>query len=251
MSYLPTPTDNSLPLKTSGYRSLAEALDYASRGTTGCNFHNGRGELTFSMTYAELRERAIDVAHRLAGLGLQRGSRVALVADTQPDFHVMFFACQYAGLVPVPLPAAVHLGGKAAFITHLRALLRDCRAQAAYASAQFVAFLDEAVVGLDLAVSGTLENFLALEPADTLPEPPQPEDLAYLQYTSGSTRFPRGTDHAAGGTVKPGRDPAVRSPDPAWRPLLLVAAVLSRHGAGRTDPRPGGVAAVGGLSRHS
>jgi len=180
-------------LKTSGYRSLAEALDYASRGTTGCNFHNGRGELTFSMTYAELRERAIDVAHRLAGLGLQRGSRVALVADTQPDFHVMFFACQYAGLVPVPLPAAVHLGGKAAFITHLRALLRDCRAQAAYASAQFVAFLDEAVVGLDLAVSGTLENFLALEPADTLPEPPQPEDLAYLQYTSGSTRFPRGT----------------------------------------------------------
>ena len=193
MSYLPTPTDNSLPLKTSGYRSLAEALDYASRGTTGCNFHNGRGELTFSMTYAELRERAIDVAHRLAGLGLQRGSRVALVADTQPDFHVMFFACQYAGLVPVPLPAAVHLGGKAAFITHLRALLRDCRAQAAYASAQFVAFLDEAVVGLDLAVSGTLENFLALEPADTLPEPPQPEDLAYLQYTSGSTRFPRGT----------------------------------------------------------
>ena len=193
MSYLPTPTDNSLPLKTSGYRSLAEALDYASRGTTGCNFHNGRGELTFSMTYAELRERAIDVAHRLAGLGLQRGSRVALVADTQPDFHVMFFACQYAGLVPVPLPAAVHLGGKAAFITHLRALLRDCRAQAAYASAQFVAFLDEAVVGLDLAVSGTLENFLTLEPADTLPEPPQPEDLAYLQYTSGSTRFPRGT----------------------------------------------------------
>jgi len=193
LSYLPTPTDNSLPLKTSGYRSLAEALDYASRGTTGCNFHNGRGELTFSMTYAELRERAIDVAHRLAGLGLQRGSRVALVADTQPDFHVMFFACQYAGLVPVPLPAAVHLGGKAAFITHLRALLRDCRAQAAYASAQFVAFLDEAVVGLDLAVSGTLENFLALEPADTLPEPPQPEDLAYLQYTSGSTRFPRGT----------------------------------------------------------
>ncbi len=193
MSHLPTPTDNSLPLKTSGYRSLAEALDYAAGGTTGCNFHNGRGELTFSMTYAELRERAIEVAYRLNGLGLQRGSRVALVADTQPDFHVMFFACQYAGLVPVPLPAAVHLGGKAAFITHLRTLLRDCRAQAAYASSQFVSFLDEAVIDLNLAVSGTLDNFLALEPAATLPEPPQPEDLAYLQYTSGSTRFPRGT----------------------------------------------------------
>ena len=193
LSHLPTPTENSLPLKTSGYRSLADALDYAARGTTGCNFHNGRGELTVAMTYQELRERALDVALRLTGLGLERGSRIALVADTPPDFHVMFFACQYAGLVPVPLPAAVHLGGKSAFIKHLRALLRDCRAQAAYASEAFVPFLDEAVVGVELAVSGTIENFLALEPADALPEPPRPDELAYLQYTSGSTRFPRGT----------------------------------------------------------
>jgi len=193
LSHLPTPTNNSLPLKTSGYNSLAEALDYAARGTTGCNFHDGRGELIAVMTYTELRERAREIALRLAGLGLPRGSRIALVADTQPDFHVMFFACQYAGLVPVPLPAAVHLGGKSAFVKHLRALLEDCHASAAYASDDFVGFLDEAVVGLDLAVSGTLENFRDLPAAASLPEPPRPDELAYLQYTSGSTRFPRGT----------------------------------------------------------
>ena len=193
MSHLPTPTNNSLPLKTSGYRSLAEALDYAAKGTTGCNFHNGRGELTAVLSYTQLRARALEIAVRLAGLELPRGSRVALVADTQPDFHVMFFACQYAGLVPVPLPAAVHLGGKSAFVHHLRALLQDCRAQAAYASSDFASFLDEAVQGLDLSVSGTLEAFQALEPATDLPEPPSPDELAYLQYTSGSTRFPRGT----------------------------------------------------------
>ena len=193
MNHLPTPTNNSLPLKTSGYRSLAEALDYAAKGTTGCNFHNGRGELTAVMTYSELRERARDIAARLASLDLPRGSRVALVADTQPDFHVMFFACQYAGLVPVPLPAAVHLGGKNAFVQHLRALLQDCGAQAAYASSAFASFLDEAVKGLGLAVSGTLEAFRSLSPAAKLPQPPAPDELAYLQYTSGSTRFPRGT----------------------------------------------------------
>jgi len=193
LNHLPTPTNNSLPLKTSGYRSLAEALDYAAKGTTGCNFHNGRGELTAVLSYTQLRERALEIAVRLAGLELPRGSRVALVADTQPDFHVMFFACQYAGLVPVPLPAAVHLGGKSAFVHHLRALLQDCRAQAAYASSDFASFLDEAVEGLDLSVSGTLEAFQALEPAIELPEPPSPDELAYLQYTSGSTRFPRGT----------------------------------------------------------
>jgi len=193
LSILPTPTNNSLPLKTSGYQSLAEALDYAARGTTGCNFYNGRGHLVEALSYAELRSSALQLAKRLTGLGLKRGSRIALVADTHPGFHKMFFACQYAGLVPVPLPAAVHLGGKKAFIEHLRALLIDCEAQAAYASEEFVSFLDEAVTGMNLAASGTLSTFDALPATDHLPEPPQAHELAYLQYTSGSTRFPRGT----------------------------------------------------------
>ncbi len=189
----PTPTNNSLPLKTTGYRSLAEALDYAAKGTTGCNFYSGRGSLSTVLTYSELREQAIDLAHRLHGLGLKRGSTVALVADTHPHFLVLFFACQYASLVPVPLPAAVHLGGREAFVAHLRAMLQDCRASAAFAPESFAGFLSEASEGLDLEVSGTLEAFQALEPAAELPAPPQPEELAYLQYTSGSTRFPRGT----------------------------------------------------------
>ena len=189
----PTPTDNSLPLKTSGYRSLAEALDYASRGTTGCNFYNGRGDLTRVMPYSELRLRATELAHRLHGMGLARGSRVALVADTHPDFLILFFACQYAALIPVPLPAAVHLGGREAFVAHLRAMLLDCQAQAAFAPESFAGFLNEAAAGLELKVSGPLDAFSALPPAETLPAPVQPDELAYLQYTSGSTRFPRGT----------------------------------------------------------
>ncbi len=189
----PTPTNNSLPLKTTGYRSLAEALDYAAQGTTGCNFYDGRGQLTRVLTYAELRRQARSLAHRLHGLNLERGSTIALVADTHPDFLVLFFACQYAGLVPVPLPAAVHLGGREAFVSHLQAMLRDCRARAAFAPDTFHSFLVEASDGLELEVSGTLEDFMALEPADNLPAPPDLEELAYLQYTSGSTRFPRGT----------------------------------------------------------
>lgn len=189
----PTPTDNSLPLKTSGYRSLAEALDYAARGATGCNFYNGRGELQRAMTYTELRAKSRDLAGRLHGMGLERGSRVALVADTDPDFLIFFFACQYAGLVPVPLPAAVHLGGREAFIAHLRAMLEDCQARAAFAPTSFAGFLDEAAAGLGLRVSGTLEAFTRLDRTETLPPPPRPDELAYLQYTSGSTRFPRGT----------------------------------------------------------
>jgi fatty-acyl-CoA synthase len=189
----PTPTQNSLPLKTSGYQSLIEALEYAASGTTGCNFYNGRGELEHVMPYASLRDRSATLALRLHKLGLPRGSSVALIADTHPDFLVFFFACQYAGLVPVPLPAAVHLGGRAAFVSHLALMLKDCRAKVAFATDDYLSFLQEAVEGLDIAHFGTIEYFLSLPQSNELPEPPSAEELAYLQYTSGSTRFPRGT----------------------------------------------------------
>jgi fatty-acyl-CoA synthase len=190
---LETPTEHCLSLRTDGFRSLAEALDYAALGGTGCNFYDGRGALATVMPYRELRADARRLAAHLHGLGLARGSRLALVADTHPDFLRMFFAAQYAGLVPVPLPAAVHLGGREAFVRHLRAMLIDCKARAAFAPEEFNGFLSDAVQDLDLRCHGTLEQFLAISPVTTLPPPPAPEELAYLQYTSGSTQFPRGT----------------------------------------------------------
>ncbi len=188
-----TPTEHQLPLKTDGFCNLADALDYAAQGDTGCNFYDGRGELRTVLPYRDLCADARRLARHLHGMGLAPGTRLALVADTHPDFLRMFFACQYAGLVPVPLPAAVHLGGREAFVQHLRALLIDCDARAAFASGDFCGFLAEAADGLDLRCHGTLAEFLALPAAASLPPPAAPEALAYLQYTSGSTRFPRGT----------------------------------------------------------
>jgi len=187
----PTPTDSAIELRSADFATLTDALDYAALGESGFNYYDRHGELATVLPYRELRARALDLARHLAPLG--RGQRLALVAHTHPDFAVMFYACQYAGLVPVPLPAAVHLGGRAAYIRHLRDLLRDCGAIAAFAPPEFVGFLNEASEGMPLAMSGTLQDFLALDRAATPPPAPAREELAYFQYTSGSTRFPRGT----------------------------------------------------------
>ena len=186
-----TATQSGIALQRANFPTLTEALDYAARGRTGFNFYDGRGELAVALPYSELRERARRLARRLQSLG--RGSRVALVAHTHPDFAVMFFACQYAALVPVPLAAAIHLGGRSAYIRHLRELIRDCGAVAAFAPSDFIGMLREAAADLPCERVGTLEDFMTLPEADELPVPPAPHDLAYLQYTSGSTRFPRGT----------------------------------------------------------
>ena len=188
----PTPTRNTLTLRFADFDTLTEALDYAASGTTGCNFHDARGELTLALSYADLRRDALDLARRFGALALPRQARVALVAETDPDFVRLFFACQYAGLVPVPLPAAVHLGGRDAYVRQLRAMLASCKASVALAPGDFAAMLQEAADEADLAFCGTPDAFRALSPAADALRPAQADELAYLQYTSGSTRFPRG-----------------------------------------------------------
>jgi fatty-acyl-CoA synthase len=136
-----TPTLNSLPLRKADFATLAEALDYAAEGETGYNFYSGGGELCEVLPYKKLCQEAIILAHRLLGLDLERGDRIALIADTDPDFLRSFYACQYAGVVPVPLPANLRLGGHKAYVEHLRRLLENCHPPAAMAPKGLLPFL--------------------------------------------------------------------------------------------------------------
>lgn len=188
----PTPTQNRLPLRRADFTCLAEALDYAAEGETGANFYAGNGRLRAVLPYRTLCAQARILARRLAALDLERGARIAVVAETSPDFLRLFFACQYAGMVPVALPALANLGGHAAYVGRLRGLLLGCGASVAIASAEFMRFLDEAAAGIDLAFVGTPEAFEELPQRNVELRPLGPTETAYLQYTSGSTSFPRG-----------------------------------------------------------
>ena len=175
---------NSTPYKVepqSKYASLAEALDAAARGDTGYHFYGARGELEHELPYRTLREEAITLARKLNSLELPRGSRMAIVADTHPLFHRYFFACQYAGLIPVPVPAALQLGGSDAYVRQLRLLLESCSASIAVAPPAYVDFLHEAAAGLKIEIAGGSEFFEALPEADTELKPLGTGETAYLQ----------------------------------------------------------------------
>jgi fatty-acyl-CoA synthase len=188
----PTPTENKLTMRTGGFATLVEALEYAAQGETGFNFYSGSGQLQDVLTYTLMKNKAQTLAGRLLALGLERGARVALIADTDPDFIIFFFACQYAGMVPVPLPAPNSLGGRLAYEALLKRLMESCRAAVAIAPKGFFKYLLEAAKGLTLRFVGTPDMFAALPEDRSVLNPSGPKDLAYIQFTSGSTRFPRG-----------------------------------------------------------
>ncbi|GAB4132077.1 MAG: fatty acyl-AMP ligase [Rhodothalassiaceae bacterium] len=188
----PTPTSDTLPRRLGDFATLPEALDYAAQGERGLNFYSARGELSERMTYAELSMRARDIAARLMGLGLEPGDRVALIAATDPEFVAFFMGCLHASILPVPLPLPTSFGGREGYVSQLRLQMRSCGARALIGPDSMAEFGDEAASGLDLLFGGSFADFHRLALKTGPVQAPKASDLAYLQYSSGSTRFPHG-----------------------------------------------------------
>lgn len=151
----------------------------------------GDGETESVLTYFELDRRARAVATRLQELGFV-GERVVLAYPSGLDFIVGFFACLYAGCVAVPT-----------YLPHRRTLDRF-RAIVADAGARLVLSTStaqhQAFARLE---DGRMHEAVPLQWLATDEVPPtlamgwepiqvRPEALAMLQYTSGSTRQPKG-----------------------------------------------------------
>jgi len=194
-----TPTLDAQPRRNADFATLGDALDYAATGQRGLNFHDPRGTLTRAYPYSELREDALANARRLMGLGLVPGDRVALIAETGPEFAAGFFGAVCAGLWPVPLPLPTSFGGREAYVEQLTVMLTS--------SDPALFLFPEDLADFCMAASErrkvkalAWENLAELPfEADLVLPRADGQDIAYLQYSSGSTRFPHGvavTHHA-------------------------------------------------------
>ena len=144
---------------------------------------------TESLTYAELDQRARAVAALLDESGA-RGERVLLLFETGLEFITSFFGCLYAGAVAVPAPPP-HPTRLGRTLPRVQAIASDSRPALALTSGPLLSMIEDAP---DLRALRWL-NVDELDPEASArwQAPPQTgDDLAYLQYTSGSTSTPKG-----------------------------------------------------------
>jgi fatty-acyl-CoA synthase len=175
--------------------TLVEALSRLPRGSTrGCRFITADGAERF-FSYEAMEHEARRRGALLASLGIAKGERVALVIPEGHEFVLSFLGVVAAGAVPVPIfPRATFKVGS----DYLDSVVHI--AEASSAKLLLVMESNRALVEparervASLARVGTIETLFAPELSALSFSPPAltPDDLCFLQFTSGSTARPKG-----------------------------------------------------------
>jgi acyl-CoA synthetase (AMP-forming)/AMP-acid ligase II len=164
-------------------RSLVDVLAIRATGEPDVVFFELYDEPT---TYGDLWTAARRYGASLAAAGVGRGDRVVILLPTCKEFFATFFGTMLLGAVPVPLYPTFGA-------TELASIVAHAEPRVAVTISWFEATVRQAQAGAPW--------LRIVEPDDlTRParEPAWPtltgEETAFLQYTSGSTGYPKGVD---------------------------------------------------------
>ncbi|QLJ06465.1 fatty acyl-AMP ligase [Streptomyces sp. NEAU-sy36] len=174
-------------------RTLPDALRLRSAkqpDETAYVFLRDGEEPESALTYRALHEAARDRAARLAAAGLS-GGRAVLLYPSGLEFIRTLLGCMYGRVAGAP----VQVPRRREAVRRLRRIADDAGTTTVLTTTAVRAEMYERFGDLPDLAGLTLLATDAPDPVPgpgVLPEPPGPEDIALLQYTSGSTGDPKG-----------------------------------------------------------
>ncbi|HEY8075986.1 MAG TPA: AMP-binding protein, partial [Labilithrix sp.] len=184
------------------FPTLTAALEAAAKAdpTLGFRFVGEEGVPGFapnasseaSFSYTALERASARYGGALQALGLRKGDRAALILPANEDFVLCFFGAMRAGIVPVPIYPPVGLGQLQGYLDNTRHIVAKSGARALVTTSQI-----KRMLGTVQAAAPSLEQVVAVEAIRESLEPLKstsigPDDIAFLQFTSGSTSRPKG-----------------------------------------------------------
>jgi fatty-acyl-CoA synthase len=197
-----TPADDQIAEGVPWAETLLDVLRHRARAdATRAHllFYDGDTQVA-PVTFGELYERASDVAQALTAQGIAPGDRVALMLPTSLEFFYCFAGALLAGAVPVPIYPPFRADRIAEYAARQSAILASAGVrllitfERVTTVARLLAPKVPTLTGVMEAAELVSEKTEPLSPG-ALPVAPatrRGSDLAFLQYTSGSTGDPKG-----------------------------------------------------------
>ncbi|MCR4281689.1 MAG: AMP-binding protein, partial [Bauldia sp.] len=191
----PTPSLPPVPAAAEA-KTLLEILDWhATRHADRLHATVLQDDQTVlgTLTYCQLLEQARAVAQGLLERDIEPGDRIALMLPTSTDFFIAFMGILCAGAIPVPIYPPTRLSQIEDHMRRQAGILQN-------AGARILVTVPEgrplaALLRRWVDTLGAVESVADLAIASAslpLPPPARPEDIALIQYTSGSTGDPKG-----------------------------------------------------------
>ncbi|OLP52979.1 siderophore biosynthesis protein [Rhizobium rhizosphaerae] len=189
-------------LKEDGFLSIVQYLEKRAALCEGAPtmrfFHDDAASIADGRfdgwSWAELRDRSQAVAMTLRRQGfVTAGARILVVYPPGLGFVAAFFGCLYAGTVPVPVPAPRRADG----IRRWLHIARDAGIAGIVCAPELAEPLEPLMraIGHGFCLSPPAADATQPRPAGEeplAPAPLGPRQVAFLQYTSGSTSDPKG-----------------------------------------------------------
>ncbi len=147
------------------------------------------------VSFAELYERALGILHHLQRIGARRGDKLILFLGNNEQFIDAFWGAVLGGIVPVPIALGISDEHRHKFLRIARKLGKP-----------FIYTDRKSIerIGAFAAQAGETELFTSLRPRTFLvddlddiskagkPQAAKPDDVAFIQFSSGSTSEPKG-----------------------------------------------------------
>ena len=174
------------------YPTLLHAVRQRAADTPDARaiIHESSQEPAYEVTHLELWRRVLSVAGQVGATG-QTGDRVVLLFPSGPEFVVAFLGCLLARRIAVP--AALQRNERA--LERTVAIVRDAGAHLIVTTESMVPNLQAVVQDVRLTDGATpaviAANGSGSEAAEDRIDCTS-DDIAFLQYTSGSTAHPKG-----------------------------------------------------------
>lgn len=147
-----------------------------------------------SWSYADVAERALELARGLRALKLDLTAPLLLIFDNSDEFLFSFLGCQVAGGIPSPFAPPVSAQGVEAHFQQMYRIMRNAGSRYILIESKFKPYVAKPVAQLypDLTLLSYEEVREAGRATERFSPKVRADNLVLVQYTSGSTSDPRG-----------------------------------------------------------